>query len=200
MNDDNLKKCYVCKQQLPVSKFHNSSSSYDGLQGKCKSCNLIWQKEWKHRTGRQIPMSENKMCSSYLGVYIAEKLLSAVFKTVERMPYANPGFDFVCGKGYKIDVKCAVARHGKDTYCNRWQFPINNNRIPDFFALVGIDNRASLQPQHFWIIPQSVANDTIVGRLAINIGSGQKSLTRWKQYENPIDRVIEECNLLKVVI
>ena len=50
----------------------------------------------------------NKNCSNYLGITIAEQLLSKIFKYVERMPYRNRGFDFKCVHGYMIDVKSST--------------------------------------------------------------------------------------------
>ena len=44
------------------------------------------------------------------GHLFAERVLSKVFKNVIRQPHYTPGFDFICGRGFKIDVKSACMR------------------------------------------------------------------------------------------
>lgn len=86
--------------------------------GMCRSCYNKWwhdnhpgyTTEWFHRTGKCNPHNENRMCSQYLGIFIGEKVLSKVFKNVERMPINHSGYDFICGNGYKIDVKVSCRR------------------------------------------------------------------------------------------
>jgi hypothetical protein len=193
------KKCYRCKQVLPITDFHNSYTAHDGLQGKCHTCNKESQKEWKHRTGKQKPMSENKQCSSYMGVYVAERLLEKVFRNVIKMPYAHPGYDFVCGKGFKIDVKCCCKKESRNCQYGQWTFCIKRNRVPDYFAFLAFDNRDDLTPLHFWIIPESVVNDLPpLGRLAFCISESKANLQRLSQYEHSIDKIVDGCNLLRV--
>ena len=50
-------------------------------------------------------MNINKNCTQWLGICIAENLLPEIFENVEMMPYGNPGFDALCNKGFKLDVK-----------------------------------------------------------------------------------------------
>lgn len=90
---------------------------------------------------------KNKNCPVFLGCDIAEKVLSHVFKDVRRMHIHNSGFDFICNKGFKIDVKSSCL-HKNNTY----SFAIRYNKIADYFLCIGFDNRENLNPQHIWLI------------------------------------------------
>ncbi len=108
-------------------------------------------REKRHELGINKPMSENKECSAYLGVHIAENILSVIFNNIKRMPYGNIGYDFICEKMFKIDVKCAVLT--KDNRNNgRFMFSINKNIFADYFLLLAFDNRKNLTPLHLWLI------------------------------------------------
>lgn len=93
-------------------------------------------------------------CANYTGIYIAEKVLSKAFDVMEKThPHAS--YDFICGKGLKIDSKCAVlSKSGNKFY---WQFFINKNKIPDIFCLIALDNTSSdifndPTPKYVWLI------------------------------------------------
>ena len=142
------------------------------------------------------PMSENRECPSFLGIHIAERALSLFFDGIERMPFGNPGFDFICGRGYKIDVKsaCRCYKHGK-SHAESWSFHIKHNTKADYFLCLAFDNRVSLTPEHVWLIPaESVKH---LGMLSITNNS--KSIAKWKELERPIDRVISCCEKIKGV-
>ena len=131
----------------------------------------------------------NKCCPDYLGVTVAEKVLSKVFKNVQRMPMNNPGFDFICGRGYKIDVKSACKLKDRNT----WMFCINHNRIAGYFLVLAFDNRDDLNPLHVWLIPGRAVNHLSI--LAISLSTIEK----WSQYEliGKLDKVIACCNIMK---
>ena len=133
------------------------------------------------------PMSENKDCPVFLGVWIAEQVLAKVFKNVERMPYGNPGFDFICGNGYRVDSKAVCVNKNKPA----WTFNIRKNKIADFFALLAFDNRQDLNPQHIWLVPGDVVNH------GNGVYIGIAGVDKWKQYELPIGKVISCCNVMK---
>lgn len=99
-------------------------------------------------------MKINKKCPLFLGCHVAERVLSHVFKDVERMPHNNKGFDFICNKGFKIDSK-ASCLHKDNTYI----FHINHNKIADYFLCIAFDNRDNLNPQYIWLIK----SDEIMG-------------------------------------
>ena len=126
------------------------------------------------------PMSENRACSQFLGVHVAERVLAKVFKNVERMPNGNPGYDFVCGKGYKIDVKsaCISALRGR---WGAWHFTIKRNTTPDYFLCLAFDDRETLSPLCCWLIPGHVLN----GKTGANIS--MTTLDKWDEYI--VDRI-----------
>ena len=143
--------------------------------------------EWAHKNGLTKPMSENKECALYLGVHIAERILSKIFIDVHRMPNGNKGFDFICSKGYKIDVKSACLSE------NIWHFQINKNEIPDYFLYLAFDDRKNLNPKYIWLIPN------IFYKNSIAITNSQKVLLKWQKYEqtDKLDKLIGCCNILK---
>lgn len=142
---------------------------------------------------KHIPYYENKECPNYLGRYIAEGILSKYFKGVKRMPYGNIGYDFICKKGYMIDVKSSCLRiNGR--YTNpKWSFDINHNKIADYFLCIGFDNRKDLNPIQLWLIPGKLVNR----KHALIITNSEKSMNRWEEYEKPIEKVTLCCEKLK---
>ena len=136
------------------------------------------------------PMSENKECALFLGVHIAERVLKNVFKNVEQMPTGNPGFDFICGKGYKIDVKCSCLRY-RINGAPRWGFKIRNNKIADYFLCLAFDNREDLNPMFLWLIPGNEVNNTT------GISVSTTTTSRWDKYVLNIDKVSKCCDIIK---
>ena len=137
-------------------------------------------------SGRAI---NNKNCSTYLGVIIAEQLLAKAFKNVERMPSNNKGFDFKCNHGYMIDVKSST----KNKKRNAWLFMIKQNQIADYFLCLAFDNRQNLNPLHIWLIPSKEIN--YLKGLSISEGT----INKWNKYEltDKLDKVIGCCNIMK---
>lgn len=129
--------------------------------------------------------------TSFLGVHIAERVLSKIFEHVNRMPYGNPGFDFVCGKGFKIDVKSSCLNICTDR--RLWDFSIKRNDIADYFLFLAFDNRHNLTPMHVWLIPGSNINQ----KIKVSITNSKKSLCKWSEYERPLDRVIACCDAMR---
>lgn len=146
-----------------------------------------------HEIGKNKPMSENKECSSYLGVYIAERYLSKIFTNVIRMPINHSGYDFICNKDYKIDVKSACI--GKTS--NRWVFCINNNITADYFLCIGFDNRNDMNPLHIWLIP----NNTSLPKSGLSITNTSKILKKYQQYEQneKLDELIICCDDIHIL-
>ncbi len=135
-------------------------------------------------------MSENKNCPIFLGVHVAERVLSHVFKHVQRMPMHNPGYDFICGRGYKVDVKSSCIRPRKG-HSDNWRFHIRGNRIADYFLCLAFDDRTSLNPLHIWLIPaKDVAN---IKNAAITV----PTISKWDKYALDISKVSACCNVLK---
>lgn len=104
----------------------------------------------RHIKGTKRPLEEAKETGMYLGVYVAERVLSKIFEQVQRMPNNNIGYDFLCKKGYKIDVKCSCLT--KEQGNDLWFFNIRKNTIADYFLFLAFDSRNNLEPQHIWLI------------------------------------------------
>lgn len=139
------------------------------------------------------PMTDNRSCSLFLGVCVAERLLSHLFKNVTCMPNNNPGFDFRCGKGYLVDVKSGCIRISS-TGTIYWQFTIKRNTIADYFLCIAFDNRRDLNPLHHWLIPGDVLSHLM------NATISETTLAKWAEYEKPIDAAISCCDAIKEAI
>lgn len=178
--------CNTCykKQNLIKCKECGELKVHAGF-GLCQNC-------YDHEKGISKLMYLNKSCSSYLGL-MAEKLLSKVFKDVNRMPYGHKGFDFKCSKGMKIDVKSSVLlfRKNKPNYKGFWTFTIKRNIIPDYFLCIAFDNRTDKNPQHLWLIPAEKINH----KVGLIISKNQTH--KWSQYELPLEKTLECCESIK---
>jgi len=189
----NTKVCGCCKNALHISKFSKDRHRPDGLNNKCRECA---KKSWRNYANSHgiKPMSENKECSQYLGISVAENILSKVFNNVQRMPLHNHGFDFICNKGFKIDVKSSCVKR-KTAGQKQWQFDINKNAIANYFLLIAFDNspkdREDLKPCHLWLVPGNELNKFATA--SINEGH----LAKWSQWEQPLDKVVACCDSIK---
>ncbi|MCJ7616530.1 MAG: hypothetical protein MUO43_08345 [Desulfobacterales bacterium] len=136
-------------------------------------------------------MSENKKCSMYLGVVIAEQLCEHLFNDIERMPFGHPGYDFICNRNMKIDVKsgCITLSNKKN---KGWEFHIGKNTTADYFLIVAFDNRVNQEPQHLWLIPGLVLN-----HLKGNAKICPSTIDKWDEYMQPIGPAIACCNAIK---
>ena len=164
----------------------------------CSRCQTYYRHRMRwytHSKGLNQPYDENKSCGLYLGVYIAEQILSNYFDSMKKAPMHTKGYDFICGNGFKIDVKSSSRRlnnHGKKV----WQFDLRCNQIADYFLLIAFSEREHLIPLHVWLVP----SDLYRKHQKIGISDNSKSLDRWKQYEKPITEVIEKCASFKGVV
>jgi len=194
--------CRVCGDVLTTDNW--SPSNKKGNHRICKMCHSaavrLWRelnpKEYRSRFTKQSrkngfqPFNVNKLCSMYLGVHVAERVLSNVFKNVERMPNCNPGYDFVCGKGYKIDVKSSCLR----TYSGHsphWMFTINKNITADYFLCLAFDNREDLNPIHAWLLPSDDFNNLVTSTIST------ANISKWNEYNIPLDKIIACCDVMK---
>jgi uncharacterized CHY-type Zn-finger protein len=192
---DNVAKtriCSACKQVLPFDAFYEVDHERGYHSSRCKACDTKYAKARRNAKGTQIPLEQAKDIGAYLGVYIVERLLGSVFKTTIRMPYGNPGYDFICGKGFKVDVK-ASCRHHKGKAADRWHFNIKKNKTADYFACFAMDSRQSLNPEHFWLFPSCVISNKH------SLVIFEDHLDLWGAYEQPLDRVIQGCAVIRGV-
>lgn len=165
IKNGNVRKCCKCGKDRVNRNWHrfkDKEGIWDGISYLCDKCSLDrwaqskgyedfadYSRERNWNKGISSPMSENEDCAVYLGIHIAERVLSKVFEDVKRMSINNHGFDFICKKGYKIDVKSATVN--RPTSNGAWSFGINHNDIADYFLLIGFDDRENLEPMHIWL-------------------------------------------------
>lgn len=191
---EGFKVCGHCGISKPFSEFSKDKhQKKDGLNNKCRSCCKESYQSFAERKYGAKPLNENKTCSQYLGIHVAERILSNLFKNVQRMPLHNHGYDFICNRGFKVDVKSStlLKRRYEELGWKQWQFDINNNTIADYFLCLAFDNREDLNPVHLWLIPS-------VRLCSLQTASiGEKNLKKWSQYERPIDKVLSCCEMLK---
>jgi len=190
------KTCTACGRTLPLASF------YDNDRGnRCKECRMQYQREYyqknktkiseqkrehRQRTHNGPSYTENKSCSLYLGIHIAERVLGGYFDTIKKMPMGNKGFDFLCGRDYRVDVKSACVR--KDRYT--WSFDIRHNQTADYFMLLAFNNRTDLVPQHVWLIP----GDEINHLKGLSITTSENGIAKWAKYEKPLEPVELCCS------
>jgi len=194
---DLMHTCIRCGIEL-VAGENIIKDMFDKGEYVCSEClhfyYLEYHREYErmhlHQSGKCQPMGENKACAQYLGVHVAEQVLSKVFKDVKKMPYGNPGYDFICGGGHKIDVKSSCRRHPKKNV-DHWMFIFNKNKIAEYFLCLAFDNRQDLNPEHIWLIPAGDVND----KTGMTIS--ETRLKKWNRYEQSIDKVISCCDAMK---
>lgn len=194
--------CRRCRTELDEDNWYPSLR--DGNNRICKPCyitarrmrrhankekaRLESEKERRHRGVKS--MHDNKACAKWLGVHIAEQVLQRVFKNVTPMPHDNPGFDFICGRGCKVDVKSSCIRHDKHA-SDSWKFHIFNNQTADYFLCLAFDNRTDLTPMHLWLLQGDFVNQ----KTLVSISS--TTIDKWNDYKLDINKVITCCNMMK---
>ena len=167
----------------------------------CNSCRNKQMHQWRkanpekikaiwaraNRKRGQLPMSKNKECSAFLGVHIAEGVLSQAFKDIQRMPYGYPGYDLICNQKKMIDVKSSCKRK---TW-GGWEFNIKYNTIADYFLCLAFDNREDLNPLHAWLLPGSKFNHFK------SIGISPSTIHKWDTYRLDISKISQCCDAMR---
>lgn len=151
------------------------------------------------RRRKGLSMSENKNCTSYFGIEIAEKYVYTLFEDAIRMPNNNPGFDWICKKGEKVQHAARCLCKSKDSWV--WVFGIKYNNVTDYFILTGWDNRYSLNPLHVWIFHK---DDIVRGRKfwrrdSFSIINRPEYLAEFQKHEitDKLEKLKELCKILK---
>ena len=155
-------------------------------------------REWKHKTGRCLPKEFNEDCSIHFGDF-TENLMIQTFEDPIKMRHGNPGFDWICKEGYKIDNKGACLVYRECT--SYFEFPIRCNNIADVFILSCWDNRDSLNPLNIFVFYK---NDIVKGRkfykfesfIITNTPKKLKELEKWEVTDR-LYKLKEICNRLK---
>ncbi|MCK5027433.1 MAG: hypothetical protein KAS07_03365 [Candidatus Pacebacteria bacterium] len=125
-------------------------------------------------------------------MHVAERVLSKVFKDVQEMPYGYKGYDFICNKGKKIDVKSSciyIDKRGNRS--GTWSFCIKKNKIADYFLCIAFDNREDLNPLHIWLIPGHIVNHLKSAAIAESV------ISKWGEHRLDIDKVTACCGIMK---
>jgi len=179
--------CKKCSVELTDENWYPSHQKKNEYI--CKGCSNVRGRKSSIRSERRKgvqPFNENRRCGMYLGVHIAERVLSHVFKNVERMPINNPGYDVICNHKKKIDIKSSCQRGG-----GGWSFGIRNNIIADYFLCLAFDNREDLNPLHVWLIPGCKISH--LKGLSINQGT----INKWDEYALDISKTSECCDTMR---
>lgn len=217
INTTESKTCSKCGVSKPLDEFNRNRNTKDGKNVWCKECCKEYNKEHykehceekkqydkqyreehceeKRERDKQYcrdrgvqSMQDNKSCAAYLGVVIGERLVKHLFNDVVMMPYGHTGYDMICNKGKKIDVKTSCLRKRK---CPCWSFHINKNTIADFFICVAFDNRDDLNPLHLWMIPGKELNQK--GGRSISLSK----IHKWDKWKRSIEEVQMCCTTMK---
>lgn len=129
------------------------------------------------------------------------------FENARRMPYGNPGFDWACKKGYKIENKSRCLYYNVESDWPGWTFSIRFNKIADWFILSAWDDRDSLNPLHVWSFHK---DDMVIYRIgghyilkkfcdrySLSISNTPKGLKKFEKYEitNRLDKLKEFCKI-----
>lgn len=186
-NELNQIVCKVCGKKRTHKALNMCSECYSAARSPIKR-----QEESLKRRNKNglLSMSENKKCSMYLGVHIAERILSNVFKEVKRMPTNNSGYDFICNHGKKIDVKSSCTRIRKNR-APQWAFNIKNNTEADYFLCIAFDNIESLTPLYLWMIPGHAVN------MLRGISISETTLSNWSSFKLPLNKVLSLCDAVR---
>ena len=166
-NEHRIPKCYLdagCKTQ---KEYYEKCAKNAGFKDNAERYRDS-KREWRHETGRRLPMELYEECESHTGVCIGEDkigrpILDMMFEKIDKKKNNNPGFEFVCqnpiqgfidtfpqfklerDKEYKIDVKTA---HFLDEY---WKYRIDYNNMADYFLLIGLGTVDNI-PRHILFI------------------------------------------------
>lgn len=153
-------------------------------------CMQCYGKMYRKKTRNAISYTKNRACPSFLGCHVAEQVLQKVFKDVETMPLNHPGYDFICNRGKKIDVKSSCTRNGSHQ-TNSWEFCVTKNTIADYFLCIAFDNRESLTPLHLWLLPGKLVN------MKTSITISKSTINKWNEYKLDITKTVNCCNIIK---
>lgn len=160
-----------------------------------------YRKEYSWNKLNREPMEFNEYCASHFGDF-TESLMIQTFEDAIRMPNNNPGFDWTCKRGDKIDNKGRCLSYSdRSPNWSGWHFPIRHNNIADWFILSAWDNRESKNPLHVWAFHKNdiVRERKFWKRESFLITNTPECLKEFEKYEvtNRLYKLKELCNRLK---
>ncbi len=191
------KRCPRCSTEKPLDEFPKHGTKAHCY---CKNCFNEYYRNHRHTKKYGTPYTPDDMKKSpvWLGYYVAQRALGKIFDNIQMMPLKNPGFDIICGRGYKIEVKASCLYHYKKNKGNllpwrHWYFTIHKNRVADYFLLLAFGERENLEPLHVWLIPANELRE----KTGVSITDSHRSLSKWTKYERPIDKVVTCCSAMR---
>jgi hypothetical protein len=96
---DNCKRCYVCKNVLPVSAFHRSKTSQDGCASMCKGCMKEYRLEhYRRRKENGEERAFNQSRRRYLKSLNLQYNFGITVEDYEAMLQAQQGACAICKK------------------------------------------------------------------------------------------------------
>ncbi len=162
--------------------------------GRGFTCYGEYEKVWMYYPGMTSPIKENRKDTRFLGIYIAENAISKLFKGSQKMPFNNIGYDIICPKGHRIDVKSTILNR-----YNIFNFHINRNKIADYFILVAFNNIMELKPLHLWIIKgdENISGCPMRELKTLSMLNEHDHLEDYQKYEK-IDKLEELKGICKI--
>jgi hypothetical protein len=168
-----------------------------------------YQKNKKAYREKHISYDKKLDCTRYLGSFIEERIMKAVFEDAEKNPIPIGGlgsglWDWKLKNGKLIRYVASCLHYniktdsdiGKEYDWEGWQWAILRNNVPDFFLLMGYgDSRIDLDVVSMWIVP---GKDVIRGKpfwnreaFSIRIDKeGQiENMEKYSVGEDKLDRV-----------
>ena len=195
---EKTKTCTVCYTKKSLDEFYKDKSSKDGKRSICKECNKEKCKDYYyHGGGREKQgwksMYKNKSSPQFIGIVVAERLIKHLFNDFEMMPPNFPGYDAVCNKGKKINIKASTAhmQQNKNSVTSTWLFAIRKNKVPDFYLLMAFDDTIDLNPLNVWLVRGSEINN----QTGVRISSS--TIHKWDKWKMDLNDARMCCDLMK---
>lgn len=183
----NLLKNAECKTQV---EYKNKNAQKLGFENFAEQVKIeCWN------NGIHEPLELNEDCSPWFGQF-TENLMIHIYPGAKKMPYGNPGFDYLWN-GVKIDNKGRCLEHSWKS--QRWKFDIRWNNSAEKFSLSGWDNRKSLVPI---VAFEFDRNDIVRGkpfwkRDSISITYTPEGLEQFEDYQIDIEWLKKLCDKQK---
>jgi len=183
--------CFICNEPT-TSHWYYRDGNY--ICNKCK-CG-----ERKYLYGNLNP----KSCVGFAVIieYIVSTTLNDTLWYNGDISKFNYKYDMYNSKYGQIDVKCSyindLIKYPRWSFCIRYKYKNQTNKLPDNFILVCLNNDKSCI-EHIFIIP----SDTIFiqNKNNISIRNTQKSLEKYRKFEinsQHFNKILKELNLTDI--
>ena len=127
---------------------------------------------------------------------LAEYAMIGEVKGIQKMIAGNPGYDLLLPDGKTISVKSAISRclASRNEFLS-WHFVLRWRVIPDYFAFVAFDYDQN--PLHIWWFPSEILAKLISYKRNFVINGSESDLSKWKEYERPVNGLADRCKYIK---